>query len=85
MKRFPTRFRLLHLKDLRKGVKTGDLSGSAPAIDSVALGEGVVPLKEVLSIARQEQFEDYFIEDESPNADEQIPRSLRYLREKELL
>jgi sugar phosphate isomerase/epimerase len=85
MKRFPTRFRMLHLKDLRKGVKTGDLSGSAPATDSVAVGEGVVPWAEVLSIARKEQFEDYFIEDESPDAGRQIPRSVCYLREKRLL
>jgi sugar phosphate isomerase/epimerase len=80
MKRYPTRFRLLHLKDLRKGVKTGDLSGQAPVIDSVALGDGVVPWNDLLAVAREQRFEDYFIEDESPDAAQQIPRSLRYLR-----
>ena len=80
MKRYPTRFRLLHLKDLRKGVKTGDLSGQAPVNDSVPLGEGVVPFNEVLAVAREQHFEDYFIEDESPDAMLQIPRSLQYLR-----
>jgi sugar phosphate isomerase/epimerase len=45
------------------------------------LGEGVVPWKEVLAVAREQHFEDYFIEDESNRAAEQIPRSLRYLRE----
>ena len=82
MKRYSTRFRLLHLKDLRRGVKTGDLSGFAPATDSVAIGEGVVPWKEVLAIAREQHFEDYFIEDESPTAAQQIPRSLHFLRDK---
>jgi sugar phosphate isomerase/epimerase len=81
MKRYPNRFRLLHLKDLRKGVKTGDLSGFAPEANSVALGEGVVPWKEVLTVAREQHFEDYFIEDENLGAAEQIPRSLHYLRE----
>lgn len=81
MKRYPNRLRLLHLKDLRRGVETGDLSGFAPEADSVVLGEGVVPWKEVLAVAREQHFEDYFIEDESNSAAEQIPRSLRYLRE----
>ena len=85
MKRYPTRFRLLHLKDLRKGVKTGDLSGLAPDIDSVAVGEGVVPWKDVLAVAREQQFEDYFIEDESPDAAQQIPHGLQYLRKKRFI
>jgi sugar phosphate isomerase/epimerase len=81
MRRYPTRFRLLHLKDLRKGVKTGDLSGQAPEGDGVAIGDGVVPWKDVLAVAREQQFEDYFIEDESPAAAEQIPVSLNFLHE----
>ena len=85
MKRYPTRFKLLHLKDLRKGVKTGDLSGMAPAVDSVPIGEGVVPWKDVLAVAHEQQFEDYFIEDESPDAAKQIPRSVHYLREKSFI
>jgi sugar phosphate isomerase/epimerase len=80
MKRYPGRFRMLHLKDLRRGIKTGDLSGSAPVIDSVVLGDGVVPWVDVLTVAREQHCEDYFIEDESPNAAEQIPQSVRYLR-----
>jgi sugar phosphate isomerase/epimerase len=80
MKRYPTRFRLLHLKDLRKGVKTGDLHGKAPEADSVVVGEGIVPWKAVLAVAWEQQFAGYYIEDESPDAVQQIPRSLQYLR-----
>lgn len=80
MRRYPTRFRLLHLKDLRKGVKTGDLHGQAPDTDSVTVGDGIVPWKDVLSLAKKQRIEDYFIEDESPNAARQMPRSLQYLR-----
>lgn len=80
LRRYPGRFRLLHLKDLRKGVKTGDLTGQAPESTSVAVGDGVVPWKEVLVLAREQNFEDYFIEDENPDAAQQIPRSLHYLR-----
>lgn len=80
MRKYPTRFRLLHLKDLRKGVKTGDLSGLAPESDSVAIGDGVVPWTDVLAVAREQHFEDYFIEDESSDAAGQIPSSISYLK-----
>jgi sugar phosphate isomerase/epimerase len=84
MKRYPTRFRILHLKDLRKGVK-GDLAGQAPVDNSVVLGDGVVPWKQVLDVAREQQVEDYFIEDESTKAAEQIPLSLAYLRKLQVI
>jgi sugar phosphate isomerase/epimerase len=79
MRRYPMRFRILHLKDLRKGVK-GDLSGQAPVDNSVVLGDGVVPFREVLAVALEQRVEDYFIEDESTQAAQQIPLSLGYLR-----
>ena len=84
MKRYPMRFRILHLKDLRKGVK-GDLSGQAPVDNSVVLGDGVVPWEQVLAVAREQQVEDYFIEDESTRAAEQIPLSLGYLRKLQVI
>ena len=85
LRRYPHRFRLLHLKDLRKGVPTGDLRGQAPEVDSVAVGEGVVPWKAVLDVAREQRVEFYYLEDESPDARQQIPRSLRYLREMKVI
>jgi sugar phosphate isomerase/epimerase len=84
MRRHPMRFRILHLKDLRKGVK-GDLSGQAPVDNSVVLGDGVIPWKQVLDIAREQHVEDYFIEDESTKAAEQIPLSLAYLRQLQVI
>lgn len=80
MRRYPGRFRLLHLKDLRQGVQTGDLSGQAPDIASVAVGDGIVPWKEVLTIAKGQEFEYYYLEDESPDASRQIPQSLKFLK-----
>ena len=78
LNKYPHRFRLLHLKDMKKGV-TGNLSGSAPDEDSVAIGDGMIPWAEVLSIARRQGCERYYIEDESPDAAKQIPRSLAFL------
>ncbi len=82
MRRYPTRFRLLHLKDLRKSAKTGDLTGTAPEEDSVAVGDGVVPWREILALAREQGVEGYYLEDESPDALQQIPRSLQYLEKR---
>ena len=78
LNKYPHRFRLLHLKDLKKGV-TGNLSGAAPDEDSVAVGDGSIPWAEVLSTARRQGCEKYYIEDESPDAAKQIPRSLEFL------
>lgn len=78
LNKYPRRFRLLHLKDLQKGAK-GNLSGSAPETDSVAIGEGVIPWAQVLSTARRQGCEKFYIEDESPEAASQIPRSLEFL------
>ena len=79
LNKYPRRFRLLHLKDLKKGAQ-GNLTGAAPDEDSVAIGEGVIPWAEVLSAARKQGCEKYYIEDESSDAVNQIPRSLEFLR-----
>lgn len=78
LNKYPHRFRLLHLKDLKKGAK-GNLSGSAPETDSVPIGDGMIPWPEVLSTARRQGCEKFYIEDESPDAATQIPRSLEFL------
>ena len=79
LNKYAHRFRLLHLKDLKKGAGAGNLSGSAPDEVSVAIGDGVIPWAEVLSAARRQGCERYYIEDESPDAAKQIPRSLEFL------
>jgi sugar phosphate isomerase/epimerase len=75
---YGSRFQLLHLKDLKNGVK-GDLTGSAPDEWSVPLGDGQVNWPAVLKAAQKAGVKHYFIEDESVEAIDQIPRSLRYL------
>ena len=77
--KYPKRFKLMHLKDLKKGV-TGNLSGGTPVENDVALGTGQVNLPEVLKAARKTAIEYYYIEDESPSAQQQVPQSLAYLK-----
>lgn len=78
LKKYPKRFELMHLKDLKKGVK-GNLSGGSDVTNDVVLGTGQVDWSAVLKTAHQTGVKHYFIEDESPTAEAQIPQSLRFL------
>jgi sugar phosphate isomerase/epimerase len=79
--KYPFRWELMHLKDMRAGTQTGLLTGSSDVTNDVALGKGVIDLHAILSVARQVGVKWYFIEDESPDSEEQIPQSLVYLRD----
>lgn len=80
LRRYPTRFSLMHLKDLRRGSKVGDLSGHAPEETSVALGTGMLDFPAILCEAKRIGVKRYYIEDEAPEAIANIPVSLKYLR-----
>lgn len=77
--RYPNRFPSTHLKDMRKGTKVNDPTGSAPDDTSVVLGEGIVDIAAVLRAANKAGVKMHFIEDEHPESEKQIPRSLDYL------
>jgi len=79
--KYPGRWELLHLKDMRKGTPTGLLTGSSPVTNDVVFGTGQLDLPAILRAAGNAGVKWYFIEDESPVSEEQIPQSLRYLRE----
>lgn len=79
LKRYPDRFKLMHLKDLKKGV-TGDLTGGTPVENDVTLGTGQIDLPAVLKAARKSAVKYVYIEDENPAAEQQIPHSLAYLK-----
>jgi len=77
--RYPNRFPSTHLKDMRKGTKVNEPTGNAPDDTSVALGEGIVDIAGVLRAANKAGTKMHFIEDEHPESEKQIPRSLDYL------
>jgi sugar phosphate isomerase/epimerase len=79
MQKYPNRFKLLHLKDWKKGSR-GNLTGSAPKDESVALGTGTVDWKAVLAEAEKIGVKHYFIEDEAPTVESQLPTTLEYLK-----
>ena len=78
--KYGSRWALLHLKDLRKGVK-GDMTGHTDVKNDVALGTGQVDYPAVLKAAQKAGVKWYFIEDESPTVTEQLPVSLRFLEQ----
>ncbi len=76
---YPGRWELMHIKDMRKGTPTGLLTGSSDVRNDVALGSGILDLPAILQAADDAGIKWYFIEDESPNSEAQIPQSLKYL------
>lgn len=79
LKKYPKRYKLMHLKDLRKGV-AGNLSGGTPVENDVALGTGQLDIPAILKAARQSDIEHYYIEDESPSYATQVPQTIAYLK-----
>jgi sugar phosphate isomerase/epimerase len=76
---YPGRWRMFHLKDLRKGAPTGIFTGHAPITDFVAIGTGQIDWPTVLAAGRKAGIEYSFIEDESADPAGNIPPSVRYL------
>jgi len=79
LRRYPGRFPLMHVKDIRKGTALGGSPGDVMEEDSVPLGKGIVDIPAALRAARESGVRHYYIEDEAVNATEQLPESLRYL------
>jgi sugar phosphate isomerase/epimerase len=79
LEKYPGRWYLMHLKDLRKGAPRHSYTGRAPLTDDVPLGTGQVNWPEVLRAAAKVGVKHYFIEDESPTVWEALPLSLKYL------
>ncbi len=80
LNKYGNRFKLMHLKDLRKGI-VGNLSGGTPVENDVALGTGQIDLPAVLKAAQKAGVQHYYIEDESPNVATQVPQSIAYLKQ----
>jgi sugar phosphate isomerase/epimerase len=78
--KYGKRWELMHVKDMKKGVKTGDLSGKSDVSNDVTLGTGQMNWPAILQAAEKAGVKYYFIEDESPTSAQQIPQSLKFLK-----
>ena len=79
LQKYPSRWALMHVKDMRKGTATGKLTGGEDVRNDVAIGSGQIDVAAALKTAQELGVKHYFIEDESPSVRSQIPQSLRYL------
>jgi len=79
LNKYGSRYKLMHLKDLKKGVK-GDFSGGTAQDNDVALGTGQIDIPAVLKASKKAGVKHYYIEDESNSVLIQVPVSLAYLR-----
>lgn len=79
LRKYPTRWKLMHLKDLKKGTPK-DLTGLTDHNNDVEIGTGELDFPEILKAAKEIGIKHYFIEDESDRILTQIPKSIQYLR-----
>jgi sugar phosphate isomerase/epimerase len=79
LKRYPTRFVLMHLKDRKVGTPNSD-NGKTEVEANVILGTGDVGIAEIVREAKKLGIKHYFLEDESSKAEDQLPKSLAYLK-----
>jgi sugar phosphate isomerase/epimerase len=80
LRKYPDKFKLMHLKDCKKGVK-GNLNGSSDVETNVVLGSGQINIDAIVEEAKKMDIDYLFIEDESSKALNQIPKSLSFLNE----
>jgi sugar phosphate isomerase/epimerase len=79
LKKYGNRWKLLHIKDLKKGTPK-DLTGGTSQENDVALGTGEIDIPGVIRAAKKIGIKHYFIEDESSRVITQVPQTIAYLK-----
>ena len=79
IRKYPGRFKLMHIKDMKPGVPRGSLSGGIPDSLKSVIGQGQVNWPEVMRAAKADGFEHYYLEDETTDPPKNIPPSVQYL------
>lgn len=79
LKKYGKRWKLMHLKDMEKGIEK-NLTGGTNVEYNVPLGTGQLDMRNILIEGRKIGIAHYFIEDESSSVVEQVPESIAYLR-----
>ncbi|HTE34093.1 MAG TPA: sugar phosphate isomerase/epimerase [Chryseolinea sp.] len=79
LKKYRSRWVLMHLKDRKRGTPDSH-DGHADDESNVVLGDGDVGISEIMAEAKRMGIQHFFIEDESSRAEQQIPKSLNFLK-----
>jgi sugar phosphate isomerase/epimerase len=80
IRKYGHRVTSIHLKDMRHGA-VSKTPWTAEKRDSVPLGTGSLDIRAILSAAHNVGVGSLIIEDESPDAEQQIPQSMKFLRD----
>jgi sugar phosphate isomerase/epimerase len=79
LEKFPGRFPLLHLKDMRPGTVVNHTGKTDPE-NTMAVGAGRIDFRRIIPAAEKQGAELYFIEDEGKGALDHLPQSLAHVR-----
>jgi sugar phosphate isomerase/epimerase len=79
IRKYPGRYKLMHIKDMKPGVPRGSLSGGLPAEQQAVIGEGQVNWADVMAAAKKDGLKYYYLEDETPDPIVNVPKSLVFL------
>jgi sugar phosphate isomerase/epimerase len=79
LKKYGDRWKLIHLKDMRKGT-VKNLSGGTSVENDVSLGTGEIDIPNILRESKKIGIQHYYIEDESNFVNEHVPQSIAYLK-----
>lgn len=79
IKKYPGRFKLMHIKDMKPGVPRGSLAGGIPDSLKAPIGAGQVDWPTLLQVAEKDGFAEYYLEDETTEPVKNAPISVKYL------
>jgi sugar phosphate isomerase/epimerase len=80
LKKYPKRWKALHIKDRKHGTPCNQF-GRMDVELNVAIGQGEVNTFDIMKTARKLGIAHYFLEDESSRSFEQTPPSIEYLKQ----
>lgn len=79
LKKYPTRWKAMHIKDRRKGIERNE-NGNSDVENDVIVGTGDLYMADIIKQARKNGMKYFFIEDESSRSLTQVPESIAFLR-----
>lgn len=79
LKRYPNRFPLMHVKDMRHGMVLNQTPAQVAEDDSVPLGTGVVKIPPALEAGQKYGVKHFYLEEEAVDALPQIKQSLKFI------
>ncbi|MCC7054725.1 MAG: sugar phosphate isomerase/epimerase [Gemmatimonadaceae bacterium] len=80
IRKYPGRFKLMHIKDMKPGLPRGSLAGGIADSLKAPIGAGQVDWPALLQAAERDGFTQFYVEDETTDPVHNAPLSITYLR-----